>query len=134
MIKLSFHDKCWLTANIEKVLTAPALFALIITFAIFTTYVEGRNYFEFVGIVGVVGILVLIYSAYLSAKYAYKITRFAEDNFNEVVSRQTKYRKSNVELHEIKYRYMIETFAYAFIGLYAPVFSVVWIAGFFISI
>jgi len=130
MIKLSFHDKCWLVANIQKVFTAPAIFVFIITIAIFNTSAEGREYYEFVGVVGT---LVLIYPAYLSAKYANKITKFAGNNFNEVVSRQTKFRNSNVELHEKKYRYMIETFSYAFIGLFAPVFSIVWFVGFLIG-
>lgn len=130
MIKLSFQDKCWLVANIQKVLTAPALFILLMTYIVLITYAEGRNYFEFIG---VVGILTLIFPAYLSIKYANKITKFAGENFNEVVSRQTRYRKSNVELHEIRYRYMIETFTYSFIGLFAPVFSIVWIIGFLIG-
>lgn len=129
MIKLSFHDKCWLVANIQKVITAPALLILIFTFVALSTYAEGRGYFEFIGIIGT---LILIYPAYLSVKYAYKITKFAEENFNEVVSRQTKFRKSNVELHEIKYRYMIKTFTYAFLGFFLPVFSIVWFIGFII--
>ena len=130
MIKLSFQDKCWLVANIQKVLTAPALSILFMTYIALITYAEGSDYFEFVGVIGT---LVLIFPAYLSVRFAYKITKFAGENFNEVVSRQTKYRKSNVELHEIKYRYMIETFTYSFIGLFAPVFSVVWIVGFLIG-
>jgi len=75
-----------------------------------------EDYFSYIG---VIGWLILVVPTFYAAKYAYKIVKFGEENYNEVISRQTRYRKSNVELHEMKYRFMMETFCYAFMGLFA---------------
>lgn len=129
MIKLRYQDKCWIVANSLKVFGAPGFMFYAIT-GITLQSVHGKDYWSYLG---VISWLVLIVPAFYAAKYAYKIAKFGEENYNEVISRQTRYRKSNVELHEMKYRFMMETFCYVFMGLFSLPYTVVWFIGFIIG-
>ena len=128
MINLSYQNKCWIVANSTKVFGLPATLLVLLTIGA-STYVKGRSYFDFIGIIG---IIVLLVPAFYSIKYAYEIAKFGETNYNEIISRRTRYVKSNTELQEMKYRFMLETFLYAFLGLFAPAYTLVWFIGFVI--
>lgn len=123
-MKLSFNDKCWVVANIKRVLVPPSA---ILVFAIFFSAIEvkeelksSNNIFDFWSI------LILIIMGVIAIKYAYHIAKFAETNFDQVVSRRTKWKSSNVELHEMKYRFVLETFGWALFSIFIPQFSIVW--------
>ena len=124
-MKLSTKDKCWQIANIEKVFVP---FSGLILLAMIGTYTEHKNEMNsFLDILGLTGTIILLISGVYAIKLANKIANYARDNFEEVVSRSTKWRKSTVELHELKYRYMMERFGWAFFVIYAPIFSIVWL-------
>ena len=130
-MELSFKDKCWLVANVKRVLAPPSA---ILLFAIFFVCSEAnkkglKTPFDTYGFWS---ILMLIIMGIIALRYAYKIAKFAEANYDQVLSRRTKWKSSNVELHEMKYRYVLETFGWALFSMFVPVFSILFFALFFI--
>jgi|GEM_PF-1741592 len=124
-MELNFKDKCWLVANIKRVIAPPSVFILFITGVVcLNKKIPLQSY---TNIFGVLGIIILLFTGWYALKFAYQIAKFAENNFEEVVSRRTKWRTSNVEIHEMKYRFMWETFGWALFSIYAPIFSIVWL-------
>jgi len=124
-MELSFKDKCWLVANIKRVFAPPS--AVILFMAGVVCLNKKIPLSSYSNIVGVFGIIILLCTGWYALKFAYQIAKFAESNFEEVVSRRTKWRTSNVELHEIKYRFMWKTFGWTLFSIYAPIFSIIWL-------
>ncbi len=122
-MKLSFNDKCWVVANIKRVLAPPSA---ILLFAVFYSAEQAKKELNTHNIFGFWSILILIIMGLIAIKYAYQIAKFASANFDQVVSRRTKWKSSNVELHEMKYRFVLETFGWALFSLFTPLFSIVW--------
>ena len=122
-MKLSFNDKCWVVANIKRVLVPPSA---ILFFAIFVIFTDAKNIGIHIptNLFGFWSILILIIMGIIAVKYAYQIAKFAEANFDQVVSRRTKWKSSNVELHEMKYRFVLETFGWALFSIFTPLFSI----------
>lgn len=131
-MKLSFKDKCWLVANIKRVFVGPACFSIILIASIYSTH--KRGFPTFFDVFGFWNLLVLVIVGIYALKYAYQIAKFAETNFDEVLSRRTKWRVSNVELHEMKYRFVWETFGWALFSIYIPVVSIVWLINYSINV
>jgi hypothetical protein len=131
-MQLSIRDKCWLVANIKRVFVGPSAF---IFFMMGMVYMQHEKTLPpFFTIVGILGTIVLVITGFYAVKFAYQIAKFAEANFDEVVSRRIKWRTSNVELHEMKYRFMWETFGWALFSMYAPIFAIVWLIGYEINV
>jgi len=124
-MKLSFNDKCWLVANIKKVMAPPSAILFFIIFIVSAD--EGKKGiktpFETFGLWS---ILMLIVMGVIALRYAYKIARYAEANYDQVLSRRTKWKSSNVELHEMKYRFVLETFGWALFSIFTPLFTIIW--------
>lgn len=129
-MKLSHLNKCWLVANIERVIVPP--FGIISVFILVGVFQpkKGLQPFSFSEI-GTLGIIGLIITGLIGLFYAYKIANFAQANFEEVVSRRTKWGTSNVDLHEMKYRFVLRTFGWAFFSIYAPMFSIICLISYF---
>jgi hypothetical protein len=124
-MKLSNDDKCWIIANLEKTITP---FSLIIGLMPVIIYQEHKNELpSFLGVTGIAGTTLLILIAIYVLRLANRISNFADKNFESVISKSTKWRKSKVELHEMRYRYTMERFGLVFITIYGPIFSLIWI-------
>lgn len=127
MYKLSNLDKCWLVANIEKI-TGPIIFIFVLLpFATSVNWEVSIN--EFISSIGVVGFIVIIAGAVYAHKVAKKVSNFASENFQEVVSRRTKWKSSNVELHEMKYKFVLTVYGYTFFSILTPILSIVFLIG-----
>jgi len=100
--------------------------------SIYTTYKKG--FLTFFNVFGLWSMLVLMIVGISALKYAYQIAKFAETNFDKVLSRRTKCRVSNVEMHEMKYRFMWETFRWALFCIYIPRASIVWLISYNINV
>jgi len=132
-MKLSFNDKCWLVANIKRVFALPAVIFFFII--LFTSSEEAKKGLKTPFVVfGFWSILILIIIGVVALKYAYQIAKFAETNFDQVVSRRTKWKLSNVELHEMKFHFMWETFGWALFSIYMPFVFIVWLICFSINV
>lgn len=127
MYKLSNLDKCWLVANIEKI-TGPIIFIFVLLpFATSVNWEVSIN--EFISSIGLVGLVIIIVAAVYAHRIANKISDFASENFQEVVSRRTKWKSSNVELHEMKYKFVLMVYGCIFFSIVTPIFSIVFLIG-----
>lgn len=127
MYKLSHLDKCWLLANIEK-FAGPIIFIFgLLPFVTSDKWGVSTN--ELISAIGVVGFIIIIAGAVYAHKVAKKVSNFASENFQEVVSRRTKWKSSNVELHEMKYKFVLTVYGYTFFSILTPILSIVFLIG-----
>jgi len=127
MYKLSHLDKCWLLANIEKIAGTIIFIFGLLPFVTSDNWKVQAN--EFISSIGVVGLIVIIAGAVYAHRVAKKVSNFASENFQEVVSRRTKWKSSNVELHEMKYKFVLTVYGYTFFSILTPILSIVFLIG-----
>lgn len=127
MYKLSHLDKCWLLANIEKI--AGVIIFIFGLLPFMTSDKWGVSTNVLISAIGVVGFIVIIAGAVYAHKVAKKVSNFASENFQEVVSRRTKWKSSNVELHEMKYKFVLTVYGYTFFSILTPILSIVFLIG-----
>ena len=84
---------------------------------------------EIYSAVGIVGLIVIISVAIYAFKISLKLYHFAYDNFEEIISKRTKWKTSNIEQHEMRYRFALKVLGYSFFCIIAPVISIVYLFG-----
>jgi len=127
MYKLSHLDKCWLLANIEKI--AGVIIFIFGLLPFMTSDKWGVSTNVLISAIGVVGFIVIIAGAVFAHRVAKKVSNFASENFQEVVSRRTKWKSSNVELHEMKFKFVLTVYGYTFFSILTPILSIVFLIG-----
>lgn len=127
MYKLSHLDKCWLLANIEKI--AGVIIFIFGLLPFMTSDKWGVSTNVLISAIGVVGFIVIIAGAVFAHRVAKKVSNFASENFQEVMSRRTKWKSSNVELHEMKYKFVLTVYGYTCFSILTPILSIVFLIG-----
>ena len=108
---LSHLNKCWLVANIDRVFGLPVVFGGIGVYGLFKIK---DNIVDTIGILGIIATIAIAVFAFI---VACKVCGFAYANFQEAISKRTKWKTSNVQQHEMKFVFALKAFVFTFFAI-----------------